>query len=70
MAKIAFPESSQWDVDLTEQSVCVYKIRAVRKTGNVFEISGTEPEELLQKLRNYVMEVEQALEARKLVAKS
>jgi hypothetical protein len=29
-----------------------------------------EPEELPQRLRNYVMEVEQALEARKLAAKS
>jgi hypothetical protein len=70
MARIAFPESSQWDVDLTERSACVYQLRAVRKTGNVFEISGMEPEELPQRLRNYVMEVEQALEARKLAAKS
>ena len=70
MAKVAFPESSQWDVDLTEISACVYRLRAVRKTGSVFEMSGTEPEELLQKFRDYGMEVERWPEARKLVARS
>jgi len=70
VARIAFPESSQWDIDLRERSASVYQVRAVRKTGNVFEMSGTEPEELLQKLRNYVREVEEALEARRLEASS
>ncbi|HKN22707.1 MAG TPA: hypothetical protein VJX73_14885 [Terracidiphilus sp.] len=61
-----------WDVDVRETSMCVYAIRAVRSTGNIFEKSGVnegEVESTIDELREFELTIQQAIRQRKLGAR-
>jgi hypothetical protein len=55
----------QWEVEVNEVSAGRYKLRAVRKTGNLFEESGSEMEALIAKLREFELGIQKAFEKRK-----
>ncbi len=62
-----------WDVDVKEVSMCVYAIRAVRETGNVFEKSGVSEDKLeglIDELRAFELTIRQVIQRRKLEARS
>ncbi|MGA2651680.1 MAG: hypothetical protein ABSF28_14205 [Terracidiphilus sp.] len=60
----------QWDVEIREVSMGWSVTRAVRKTGNLFEETSNDPEGFIQRLREFELEIQKALEERKLGASS
>jgi hypothetical protein len=55
----------QWDVEIQEVSAGCYRTRAVRKTGNLFEESGNDPERFIERLREFELGIQKELEERK-----
>jgi hypothetical protein len=55
----------QWDVEIREVSNGCFMTRAVRNTGNLFEESSHDPEGFLERLREFELRIQQALEERK-----
>ena len=60
----------EWDVQIEEVSAGFYKTRAVRRTGNLFEESGNDPEGFIERLKEFELQIQQALESKKLGARS
>lgn len=60
----------EWQIDLKEVSASWYVLRAVRTTGNVFEKSGINPEMMIDPLSKFELTVQEAIQAKKLEAKS
>ena len=60
----------EWDVEVEEVSAGCYRTRAVRKTGNLFEESGNDPEGFIERLKQFELRIQQALASKKLEASS
>ena len=60
----SFEGLEAWDVDLREVSASWFVLSAVRKTGNKFEKSGTEPEMLINELREFEATVQAAIQSK------
>jgi hypothetical protein len=59
-----------WDVSVDEVSQGCFSLTAVRNTGNRFEKSGADPDQMMNELREFEATIHEGLERRKLTAKS
>ena len=60
----------EWDVEIEEVSASCYRTRAIRSTGNLFEESGNDPDGFIERLKEFELMIQQALECKKLEARS
>jgi hypothetical protein len=59
-----------WDVEVEEVSAGCYRTRAVRKTGNLFEESGNDPEGFIERLKQFELRIRTGIGKQKLEARS
>jgi len=53
-----------WTLDIEERSAGVYKLRALHDLGASIELSGTDPDELIQRVRKDALELERNLKTK------